>query len=572
MRNRPRLGEMLVQGGLITEEQLAQVLVEHKRAGMKLGEYLIQQNIVQEPRIIDLISKQLRIKRYHPDDYALDMSLANHLPAEMARRTKIVPMARERNLLLVATTDPLDINALDTVEDITNLEAEPVICAEHELNTLFGAMYGSYSGIGEMIEDFKEMKIDQPKEDEGIAVVSRSEDVEVRSLQDMAEEAPVIRLVNSILAQAIREKASDIHISPEKESVSIRFRVDGRLQEVPAPPKSMFLPVASRLKILSNMDIATTRIPQDGRFTINMEGREINVRASALPTIHGENVVLRLLDMSSGVYTLEQIGMAEEDQRKMEAVIHKPYGMILSTGPTGSGKSTSLYALLTAINKPDINIITVEDPVEYRVSKIRQVQLNRKAGMTFASGLRSILRQDPDVVMVGEIRDQETAQISVQAALTGHRLLSTVHTNDAAGAVTRLVDMGIEPFLVSSVLLVSFAQRLVRKVCPYCTEEYRPDSSMLRFWGLENVKDASFKRGGGCHQCRNTGFIGRTGVFEILLNDSLVQEMIMRRASAQEIADAAHKAGKMHTLKEDAIRKVLAGVTTLEEATSSVMV
>jgi len=387
----------------------------------------------------------------------------------------------------------------------------------------------------------------------------------------MAQEAPVVRLVNSILAQAVREGASDIHISPEAKTVQLRFRIDGKLHEVPSPPRSMILPIISRLKILSNMDISVTRVPQDGRFTVRMENREINVRSSVIPTIHGENAVLRLLDMSSKVYTLEELGMSDQDRIKIETVVDRPYGMILSTGPTGSGKTTSLYAILQRVNQPDINIITLEDPVEYRVEKIRQTQLNRKAGMTFASGLRSILRQDPDVIMVGEIRDAETAGIATQAALTGHRVLSTVHTNDAAGAITRLIDMGIEPFLVSSVLLVSFAQRLVRTICPYCRERYQPPRVALEAWGLDNLENPNFQRGTGCPQCLNTGYRGRTGIFEILVIDDEIQEMVIQNSTAQEITRYARNAGKLSTLKDDAMDKVARGVTTLEEAASTVM-
>jgi type IV pilus assembly protein PilB len=303
-----------------------------------------------------------------------------------------------------------------------------------------------------------------------------------------------------------------------------------------------------------------------------MEKREINVRVSSMPTIHGENIVLRLLDMSAGVYTLDRLGMIRSDRDKIEMMVRKAYGMILSTGPTGSGKSTSLYAILNELNSPDTNIVTLEDPVEYRIDDIRQVQLNRKAGMTFASGLRSILRQDPDIIMVGEIRDSETAAIAIQAAQTGHRLLSTLHTNDAAGAITRFVDMGIEPFLVASALLVSFAQRLVRTVCPYCKEPYRPPESALVAWGLENAPDANFQRGKGCYQCMNTGYKGRTGIFEVLVNDELVQDMILKRKSAQDINRVAIAEGRLRTLKEDAATKVLQGITTLEEAASAVMV
>jgi type IV pilus assembly protein PilB len=333
----------------------------------------------------------------------------------------------------------------------------------------------------------------------------------------------------------------------------------------------MFLPIVSRLKILANMDIALSRVPQDGRFTIKMDNKEINIRTSTLPTIYGENVVIRLLDTSTGVYSLEHLGMSVGDRDKIESMVVKPYGMILCTGPTGSGKSTTVYSMLKKINQPDINIITLEDPVEYRMEKIRQIQFNRKAGMTFASGLRSVMRQDPDVIMVGEIRDPETASIAVQAALTGHRVLSTVHTNDAAGAITRFIDMGIEPFLVSSVMLLSVAQRLVRRVCDYCKKPYKPPQKALEYWGLDKAEGANFMQGTGCFNCMDKGFKGRTGIYEVLLIDEMVQEMILNRRSAQDITRAARQAGTLTTLREDAAAKVLDGITTLEEAASAIM-
>ncbi|WP_462325723.1 GspE/PulE family protein [Desulfoplanes sp.] len=569
MKKRMRLGEMLINAGLLTEDRLQYALREHKKAGLKLGEYLIRESMVKESQVIDLISRQMKIKKYKADDYPLDMDLARYLPADDAAKYKAVPIEAKHNLLRVAMVDPMDINALDAIEIMVNMEVEPVVCSEQDVNQLINGLYGVRSGMDGLMEDIGDLDVES---EDGEPTGAGIGDVAVTSLEDMAAEAPVIRLVNSILSQAVREKVSDVHISPEKKYVQIRYRIDGVLQEIPSPPKSMHLPVVSRLKILGNMDIANTRIPQDGRFTINMDNKEINVRVSTLPTIYGENVVLRLLDMSAGGHTLDELGMIEADRAKVQQVLRKPYGMILSTGPTGSGKSTSLYAMLRMLNTPDINIITLEDPVEYRVPNIRQVQLNTKAGMTFASGLRSILRQDPDVVMVGEIRDHETANIAVQAALTGHRLLSTVHTNDAAGAITRFVDMGVEPFLISSVLLVSIAQRLVRRTCPYCQEEYSPEPALVRFWGLDDVKDARFVRGAGCYQCNNTGFKGRTGLYEILVNDEHVQEMILHRASSQEITRAMQKNGTLRTLKEDAALKVLQGTTTLEEATRAVMV
>ena len=571
MRVKKKLGELLVENNILTTEQLATALSAHKRTGMKLGQYLTRQGIVNESQVIDVLSRQLKIEQYRPDQYPVEPALSSQIPSDFAQKNQVIPLKKRGRLLTVALIDPLDINVLDALEVMTDSEVEPVICSEREFNQLFNTMYGSQTGMTKVLESIETEEAGTEAE---IATEKEKDesDVQVASLQDMAVEAPVIRLVNSIFAQAVRESASDIHISPQQNNISLRFRIDGKLVEVPSPPKSLGLPITARIKILAGMDITVSRIPQDGRFTLKMEKREINVRASSMPTIYGENMVLRLLDMSAGVYTLNRLGMNDDDRLKIEGMSRKPYGMILSTGPTGSGKSTSLYAILNDINRPDINIVTLEDPVEYRVNNIRQVQLNRKAGMTFASGLRSILRQDPDVIMVGEIRDSETASIAVQAAQTGHRVLSTVHTNDAAGAITRFIDMGIEPFLVASVLLVSFAQRLVRTVCPYCKEPYQPSQRALAAWGLEDVKDANFMRGRGCYQCLNSGYKGRTGVFEVLVNDEMVQDMILRKESSQDITRAAAAAGKLRTLKEDAAAKVLAGITTLEEAASSVMV
>jgi type IV pilus assembly protein PilB len=566
LRVRKKLGEILVEGGLLTQKKLEEALPFQKKSHLKLGQFLVREGIVNESQIVDLVSNQLRLEKYRPENYTIDMDLTNLIPADIAHKYQAAPLQKNGLLLSIAMVDPLDINALDAIELFTNCEVEAIICSEQHLNNLLSSLYGTYAGIGGVLEDMQEMAIDKA------AVKSTiTEDVEVSSLQGMAEEAPVVRLVNSILSQSVREGASDIHISPEKESVQIRFRVDGRLHEVPAPPKSMFLPIISRLKILANMDIAISRTPQDGRFTVKMKNKDINIRVSTIPSIYGENMVLRLLDTSSSIYSLERLGMNERDRERLETIITRPHGMILSTGPTGSGKSTSLYSILKKINQPDINIITIEDPVEYRIEKIRQVQLNRKAGMTFAGGLRSILRQDPDVIMVGEIRDSETANIAVQAALTGHRVLSTLHTNDSPGAITRFIDMGVEPFLVASVMIVSFAQRLVRKVCPSCKTTYRPSREALRFWRLDQVKNANFQRGRGCFNCMHTGYKGRTGVYEVLIIDDMVQNLILKRKSAKEIARAAKEAGNFTTLEENAAEKVRQGITSLEEAASAVM-
>jgi type IV pilus assembly protein PilB len=563
---RKKLGEILVEGGLLTQKQLEQALPFQKKSNLKLGQFLVREGIVSEVQIVDLVSNQLKLEKYRPDKHLIDMELARIIPADIAHKYTVAPLQKNGMLITVAMSDPLDINALDAIEVFTNCEVEAVICTEQQLNQLHTTLYGTYAGIGGVLEELEDVQIDK-----GAEKAATLEDVEVSSLQGMAEEAPVVRLVNSILSQGVREGASDIHISPEKDHVQIRFRVDGKLHEVPAPPKSMFLPIISRLKILANMDIALSRVPQDGRFTVKMKNKDINIRASTIPSIYGENLVLRLLDTSSSIYSLELLGMNERDRQRLESIITKPYGMILSTGPTGSGKSTALYSILKKINQPDINIITVEDPVEYRIDKIRQVQLNRKAGMTFASGLRSILRQDPDVIMVGEIRDAETASIGVQAALTGHRVLSTLHTNDAAGAMTRLMDMGIEPFLVSSVMLVSFAQRLVRKVCPHCRAPHTPSPEAMKYWRLSETDISGFVIGQGCFNCMNSGYKGRTGVYEVLVIDDLVQDMILKRNSAHEINRAAIEAGNLTTLRDNALEKVIQGITSLEEAASAVL-
>ena len=567
MRTKKKLGEILIEGGLITERQLQSALPQQKKLKLKLGQFFVQQGLLTETQIVRVVSSQFNIAQYSAIKYALDTELANIIPADMAYKYQVAPLKKSGLLLTIAMLDPMDINAIDAIEVYTNNEIEAVICTEQDLNQLHAGLYGSYSGIGGVLEDMEEMQYDKENDKAEI-----TEDVEVSSLQGMAEEAPVIRLVNSILSQGVREGASDLHICPEKDYVQVRFRVDGKLHEVPAPPKSMFLPIISRLKILANMDISISRIPQDGRFTVKMKNKEINIRTSTMPSIYGENMVLRLLDTSSGILSLERLGMSEDDREKIEKMIRKPYGMILSTGPTGSGKSTSLYSILKSINKPDINIITVEDPVEYRIEKIRQIQLNRKAGMTFADGLRSILRQDPDVIMVGEIRDAETATIAVQAALTGHRVFSTLHTNDAAGAITRFVDMGVEPFIVSSVMIASFAQRLVRTICPQCKKPFKPPVEMLEFWGLNNSENTNFMKGKGCFNCLNTGYKGRTGIYEVLVIDNMIQKMILKNNTSREITRAVIKAGNLTTLKENAAEKIRQGITTFEEASSAVLI
>lgn len=559
------LGQMLVEKGLLTSEQLGDALGESREKKVRLGDYLIRKGLVPEVDLVETMALKFKAERYHAEKFPIDMTLGKLIPRKIVDQFHAVPIMKKGMLLLVAMLDPSDIDVFDGIETLTGMEVEPLICTRQELTHLSQTIYGTHSDLHGALEGM------ESEENLEVNTDDRAGNVEINSLQNMAEEVPVIRLVNSILSKAIKDKVSDIHINPGKNNVRVRFRIDGKMHEGPGIAKGMFLPIVSRIKIISNLDIAVSRVPQDGRFTVRMEQGEVNVRVSTLPSIHGENVVMRLLDTSGGILSLEQLGFLEEEKESIERMIRQPYGMILATGPTGSGKSTTLYSMLQQLNDGDVNIITLEDPVEYQMEKVCQVQLNRKVGLDFASGLRSILRQDPDVVLVGEIRDAETAKIGVQAALTGHRVLSTVHTNDAAGAVTRFIDMGVEPFLVASVMLVSVAQRLLRKVCPHCKEIYTPDESTLKYWGLENETEAAFSRGKGCMQCMNTGYKGRTGIYEVLLINDTIRQMIIDEKSAIEITELARKEFGMRSLKDAAIQKLIKGETTFDEAVGIVM-
>ncbi len=559
-RVRKRLGEMLVDAYLLTAEQLDELLVRQKQAGVKFGDFLIDQGVVTREVIIELLCDQLQIHRYTPEEYEVGPELAGIIAHDVATKHQIVPLKREPFVLKIAMVDPLDINALDMVERMADIEVEPLICTESELSLLMNGIYGVRSAVTEVMGDLKE-----PEFEPIVAAEQFS------NIQDIADAAPVVRLVNSILRQAVQEKASDIHLSPQQRSSQLRLRIDGKLHEMPPPPQNLFTGIISRIKILAGMDIANTRIPQDGRFNIRVDSQEISFRASTLPTIHGENMVLRLLYVSAGALPLGTLGLRHDDLEKLRKMAKQPYGMLLSVGPTGSGKSSSLYALLNEISNPEINIITLEDPVEFRMDNVRQVQLNVKAGMTFASGLRAILRQDPNVIMVGEIRDEETAKIATQAALTGHLVLSTLHTNYSAGAITRLQDMGIAPYLIASSVLGVCAQRLLRQVCSHCAVPFAPTPEQISFWGLEDYSKPNFQVGTGCALCMGTGYKGRVGLFEILILDDEVQEMIIRQTSSAEIAATLHRQGKLRLLKEAAAMRIAEGLTTFEEATRTVL-
>lgn len=550
----PRLGEQLVLKGILTEEALGNALAAAKAANMKLGEYLTSHGIVPEEEILKALSEQLNFPLYNPDEFPLNTNLKDLVPQDVARENRLVPLTFEEGVLYCALLDPNNFRALDTVEETCRCQVEPVLCTKADFVRLFSAVYGEYSAFSEMLGEI----------DVDTAPDTGATDDEVIT-NNAVDDVPVIRLVNLILSEGVKVGASDIHINPEKTTVNVRYRVEGMLRKASEVPLKLASSVVSRIKIMGNMDISETRLPQDGRFTIKVEGHEINVRVSSIPTTYGENVVMRLLDMSAQrVYELPKLGMGPEDYELVTQAAHKPYGMILSTGPTGSGKSSSLYAIIKLVNREEVNIMTLEDPVEYRMAGVRQVQLNVKAGMTFSSGLRAILRQDPDILMVGEIRDRETAQIAVQAALTGHLVLSTLHTNDALSAVNRLVDMGVEPYLVASVLLCSFAQRLVRCVCPHCREQYQPSIGLLHAFGL-TPEDGPFYHGKGCPRCGGTGYMGRTAIFEVFPMLDELQEMVTAGKSKQEIYRRARELG-IRTMADDAAKKIRAGITTAEEA------
>lgn len=585
MKISERLIEFLVEADLINEDALMRAAeISAKVApGEFIGTLLVREGIVKERDLIDVLCRELRLRRYDPEDFFLDPTMAGVIPPEKAIAWRMVPLGRETDVLLVAMPDPMDVVSIDRAHEYVGSEIEPVICSEAQLKELAGALYGDAEGQN---EDSAELKPDfdtdlfSKKQNQQIRFGSANgdsgEEDEGQSGEtewmETTEGQSAVRFVNWLLLQASQEGASDLHISPEKEHVQIRMRVDGALKDYPALAKAMQSSVISRIKILARMDIAVTRMPQDGRFTVHIGNREINVRVSSMPTVNGENMVLRLLDASSLVINLDKLGVRPMDSRKIRESIQMPHGLILNTGPTGSGKTTTLYSILALLNQPDVNIITVEDPVEYRISRIRQVELNTKAGSTFASALKAILRQDPDIIMVGEIRDLETGRIAVQAALTGHLVLSTLHTNDSIGAITRMMDMGIEPFLVSSVLNTVMAQRLVRKICPACAQPYPVSDELLEQWGISPNPDDRFLSPVGCEECNYNGYKGRLGIYEVLQMNDAIRDLILHRGSESEIHAAANETGEFFTLYDDAVEKIRRGLTTFEEAASIVMV
>lgn len=545
---RKPLGESLVEKGLLTKEQLKQAQGEEKKTGKPLKEVLVKLGLISEEELVNFMSGELHVPYVDLSSYLIKPEVIKLVPEATARKYKLIPLHKIGNSLTVAMVDPLNFYALDEVRLKCGCEVKSAISTETGIMKTIEQYYGVTGTMEEVAKAIKKEELEKREE-------------------DLAEDAPVIKIVNLLLMQAVKEGASDIHIEPERDKLRTRFRVDGILHEVEGPPKHLQQAVISRVKVLSKMDIAEKRKPQDGRFEMKMENKEIDLRVSTIPTNYGENLVMRILDKTSILLKLEDIGFSKGILGGYEELITRPHGIILVTGPTGSGKTTTLYASLNKINSVEKNIITIEDPIEYELELIRQVQVNPKADVTFANALRSFLRQDPNIMMVGEIRDLETAEVAIQAALTGHLVFSTLHTNDAPSALTRLIDMGVEPFLISSSIIGIIAQRLVRTICPKCKEEFKPGEDVLKGLGIASKPkegQSLFFRGKGCQSCKQTGYKGRLGIFEMLLMDDRIREMVITKRSSGEIKKAAVEAG-MKTLRDDGLEKVLEGKTTVEE-------
>ncbi len=546
-----RVEEVLLERSLITEEQLKKVKEDSKKEAIPLGKLLIRSGVVSEEDYTHAMSEILGVPYINLTNYLVDAGTINCIPENIARKHKVIPVFKIGDTLTIAMTDPKDIMVIDDLTRRSKCEIELVLAGESAILSAIDQYYGVTGSVDEVIKD-----IDKETKKETTPL-----ELDSKKLSEMAEEAPVIKLVNLIIIQAVKDRTSDIHIEPEEGALKVRFRVDGILHEMFSPPKHLEPALMSRIKVLSKMDISEKRKPQDGRFNLKIENRDIDMRVSSFPTIYGENIVIRILDRGSILLGLDKLGFSKDVEKEFEKLIKRPHGIILVTGPTGSGKTTTLYSALSTIDSEEKNIITVEDPVEYHLGRIRQSQINPKAGLTFASGLRSILRQDPDVVMVGEIRDKETAEIAIQAALTGHLVFSTLHTNDAAGALSRLIDMGIEPFLISSSVVGILAQRLVRVICNKCKTSYKPTEEVSK--GLELEGKELFK-GKGCKNCKDTGYKGRIGIFELLVINDEIRKLVVDKSASGVIKKKVQELG-MKTLRNDGLDKALKGVTTLDE-------
>jgi len=551
-----RIADVLIEDGLLLTSQLEEAIDLQKKQGGRLLKILTDRQYVTEQDMVISMGRCLDTPPINLSRVRVKEEVLELVPKEMARSYKLAPVCRLGNKLFVAMADPLNVLALDDLRQRTKLEIVPMITTER-------AVSDALSGVGSSSTSMDEVLKEAADQADAEVVDTRRQDIDLDKMATDTDDAPVIKIVNLILVQALKEKASDIHIEPFEKLVKLRYRIDGSLIDATAPPKALQLAISSRIKILAGLDIAERRLPQDGRFRIRVAGKEVDLRVSVLPTIYGEKIVIRLLDKGALSGSLDGLGLDELTMQHLKSAIDAPHGMLLVTGPTGSGKTTTLYTILQELNSPEYNIVTVEDPVEYQLMGVNQVAVKPEIGLDFAGALRSILRQDPDIVMVGEIRDNETADIAVKAALTGHQVLSTLHTNDAAGAITRLDDMGIEPFLISSSVILACAQRLVRRICPNCIEEFQPEPELLQKLGMED-EGTVFYHGAGCDRCKRRGYMGRVAVLEVLPISEAIRRLIIKRASATVIKNQAVTEG-MRTLRMVGIDKAREGVTTLEE-------
>lgn len=548
VKQRKRLGDLLVEVGIITEQQLQLALHEQKKGKLKLGDQLVDMGLITEQQIIEVLEVQLKIPQIELHRQKINPKILNMINEEMAKRYEIIPLKKEGNRLTLAMADPLDYNAMDDVRISTGFQVEPVIAKKEEMRLAINRYYGMQKTIDQMMHDI-------PQDERSL--------VELNQVT-REEDSPAARMINQLIIQAVQLQASDIHIDPSEEETRIRFRVDGILRTERQFPRSMHVVLVSRIKIMAQLDIAEKRLPQDGRIHMEVEFRNIDLRVAVLPTVFGEKIVMRILDQTNSLTALDNLGFSDTNLKAFRRMIHSPHGIVLVTGPTGSGKTTTLYSALDQMNTEEVNIITLEDPVEYQIKGVNQVQIHPPIGLTFARGLRSILRQDPNVIMVGEIRDSETAEIALRAAITGHFVFSTLHTNDAVSAITRFIDMGMERFLVSSALIGVVAQRLVRKVCSKCSKTHSLTEEEQQLFTKRDLATDGIVKGEGCSACQNTGYKGRMAIQEVLVIDQAIRDFIMRNVPGSDYQQ--HLAEQKFTsLFDDGLRQVAEGRTTIEE-------
>jgi type IV pilus assembly protein PilB len=560
-----RIADALVEDGLLSAGQVEELLEQQKKEGARLVKLIVDKAYVSEQDLAVCMGRVLNVPPVNLARISIPEDIADLLPRETEYNHKVVPVARLENKLFLAMADPLNVLALDDVKRITKLEITPMIASEKAIADKLAAI-DSAKGGGSMEAIIQDAANQEAEGDTVEAVKEAFEEVNLDKLAASSEEAPVIKLANLIIVQAIKDRASDIHLEPFEKNMRLRYRLDGVLIDATPPPKQMQLALASRLKIMSSLDIAERRLPQDGRMRVKVGGKDYDLRVSVLPTVHGEKIVLRVLDKSNLTASIDKLGLDPDTFKQFKSAIDAPHGLILVTGPTGSGKTTTLYSALNELNSPQWNIVTVEDPVEFQVPGINQVPTKKDIGLTFANALRSILRQDPDIVMIGEIRDTETAEIAIEAALTGHQVLSTMHCNDAPGAIARLDDMGIAPFLISSSVILSCAQRLMRRICSHCKEPVSYPAKMFEDLGIDpaTFEGVQLYRGRGCERCKNSGYAGRMAIIEAMTISDQIRKLVIARANTREMAKLAIKEG-MRTLRMVGLDRARDGVSTLEQ-------